>query len=167
MLARLIATNSMIATASRPRFTLDSDILVYSVDSAAGARHELAIQIALHAVRADCWLTLQALGEFYSVATRKNKMPRHEAAAQVNDWLSSYPTVAASAANVRAALSLASAGRASYWDALLIVTAADAGCGLVLTEDLADGAIFGSTTIHNPFTSFGGLTERTQDLLNL
>jgi predicted nucleic acid-binding protein len=155
----------MIAATGEPRFTLDSNILVYSVDSAAGARHELAARIALRAVRLDCWLTLQALGEFYSVVTRKSMMPRREAAAQVNDWVLSFPVIAASVSAVQSALLLAADGRASYWDALLVATAAEAGCSVVLTEGMADGTRLAGAEIHNPFVQSGGLTERVRALL--
>ena len=59
------------------------------------------------------------------------------------------------------------AGRASYWDALLVATAAEAGCRLILTEDLADGTTLGGVTIHNPFTAGGRLTRHAQLLLGL
>jgi predicted nucleic acid-binding protein len=167
MPARSTATRFMIAATGEHRFTLDSNILVYSVASAAGARHELAAQIALRAVRLDCWLTLQALGEFYSVVTRKSMMPRREAAAQVNDWLLSFPVTTASAGAVQAALLLAAEGRASYWDGLLVTTAKEAGCHLALSEDMADGSVLGGVQIHNPFARSGGLTERTRTLLGL
>ena len=115
----------------------------------------------------DCWLTLQALSEFYAVVTRKRLMPAAEAAAQVNDWLSFFPAVAVSANAVRAALADAVAGRASYWDALLVATAAEAGCAVILTEDMADGAVLGGVEIHNPFDPGGGLTARARRLLGL
>lgn len=116
----------MRSAAASPRFTLDANLLVYSVDLDAGARHQLALCIVDKAPEADCWLTLQSLSEFYAVVTRKRIMPAAEAAAQVNDWLSFFPLVAASANAVRAALTDAVAGHASYWDALLVATAAEA-----------------------------------------
>jgi len=36
------------------RFTLDTNLLVYTIDSAAGARHDAAGQIVQPAVRLDC-----------------------------------------------------------------------------------------------------------------
>ena len=65
---------------------------------------------------------------------------------------------------MRTALVLAGAGRASYWDALLIATAAEAGCKSILTEDLADGAALHGVRIINPF---GGpqLTSNARALL--
>lgn len=157
----------MARSAASQRFTLDSNLLVYSVDRTAGARHPLAMQIALAATACDCWLTLQAISEFYAVTTRKGIVAPTLAAARANDWLIAFPHRALSASAVRAALSDAANGRASYWDALLVATAAEAGCTLILTEDLQDGATLGGVEIHNPFDPAGGLTARARELLGL
>ena len=152
-------------SAEGARFTLDTNLLVYSIDNAAGARHRLAREIVDRAVECECWLTLQALGEFYVAATRKGMAPPAEAAAQAADWLELFPTVTASPAALRAALAEATAGRASYWDALLVATAAEAGCTIVLTEDMSDGSILSGVRVHNPFAPSGGLTETARRLL--
>jgi len=154
-------------SAERARFTLDTNLLVYSIDNVAGAQHRLAREIVDRAVECECWLTLQALGEFYVAATRKGIMPRFEAAAQAGDWLELFPTVTASPAAVRAALTEAAAGRASYWDALLVATAAEAGCTIVLTENMSDGSVLGGVRVHNPFAPSGELTDRARGLLGL
>jgi predicted nucleic acid-binding protein len=148
------------------RLTLDTNLLVYAIDSASGLKHEAAKEIVLRAARRDCLLTLQAISEFYAAVTRKGRMAPIDAAAQAVDWLSLFPSVAASASAVRTALGEATAGRASYWDALLVATAAEAGCVVILTEDLADGTSLAGVEIHNPFAAAGGLTERTLLLLD-
>lgn len=145
------------------RFTLDTNLLVYSIDNKAGERHRLAREIVDRAVDSECWLTLQALGEFYVAATRKGITPPAEAAAQITDWLQLFPTVAA----VNVASALAAAGRASYWDALLVATAAEADCDIVLTEDMADGSALSGVRIHHPFGASGELTGLTRRLLGL
>lgn len=38
---------------------------------------------------------------------------------------------------------------------------------MILTEDMADGAILGGVEIHNPFDPGGGLTARARRLLGL
>src|SRR5690348_3360470 len=126
-----MARNSVVD----PRFALDANLLVYAVDGDAGARHELASQIVLASVRLDCWLTSQSVSEFYAAVVRKRIIPAALAAARAEDWLTAYPNVAASGNAVRLALADAVAGRASYWDALMIATVAEAGCTLILTED--------------------------------
>jgi predicted nucleic acid-binding protein len=136
---------------SAERFTLDTNVLIYSIDSQAGARQRIARSVISLAVHGDCWLTLQAVSEFYAAATRKGHMPVAEAAAQAGDWLSMFTCVASSPSAVRSALASASAGRAAYWDALLIATAAEGGCTAILTEDLADGAVVGGVRVVNPF----------------
>ena len=112
---------------SGERFTLDTNILVYRVDGRAGWKQQVADRIIELAVLADCWLTLQSLSEFYSAATRKGLMLPERAAETARIWLDLFPTATASEASVRTALAAASAGRASYWDALLVATAAEAG----------------------------------------
>jgi len=149
------------------RFTLDTNLLVYSVDHAAGEKHGLALGIVDRAVDVECWLTLQSVSEFYSAVTRKAIMPPSRAAALAGSWLALFQCAVVSPSAVRTALADAVAGRASYWDALLVATAAEARCRVILTEGLADGTTLGGVAIHNPFAAGGGLTERTRHLLGL
>lgn len=149
------------------RFTIDTNLLVYSVDTTAGPRHQAAIEIVDRATECDCCLTLQALSEFYVVVTRKAMVRPAEAAAQALDWLAAFRCTAASGTAVQTALSEAVSGRASYWDALLVATAREAGCAVMLTEDLADGTNFGGVQIHNPFSPTGGLTPLARRLLGM
>ena len=132
-------------------FTLDTNILVYSVDRKAGLRHDMAKRIMNGAALAPCCLTLQAISEFYAVTTRKGMMPPADAASVAESMIDLYRTATVSATAVRAALAIAAAGRASYWDALLVITAAEAGCTTILTEDLADGSILHGVRVINPF----------------
>src|SRR5258708_4080002 len=163
-----ISVRRMIqSVGARPRFTLDTNLLVYSVDNTATTKQPLAAQIVLSAARLDCWLTLQSVSEFYAAVTRKRIIPVPVAAARANDWLTAFRCAAVSATCIRAALADAAAARASYWDALLVATAAEAGCTLILTEDLADGTTLGGVAIHNPFAAAGGLTDQARGLLGL
>jgi predicted nucleic acid-binding protein len=132
-------------------FTLDTNILVYSVDLSGGSLHEVAKQIMLRSALGACCLTLQSVSEFYAVVTREGMMRPHEAAPVAQAMIELFRTCAASAGAVSAALRLASSGHASYWDALLLHTAAEAGCTAILTEDLADGTVAAGLRIINPF----------------
>jgi predicted nucleic acid-binding protein len=140
---------------SAERFSLDTNVLVYAVDRAEPVKQSLAANLILRAARCDCVLTLQALSEFFSAVTRKQKMARDAAAAQVEDWLQIFPTLAVTPATLRAALHHVRAGRAAYWDALLVETAAEGGCAVLLSEDMTDGAVMGGLTIRKPFDSAG------------
>jgi predicted nucleic acid-binding protein len=148
------------------RLTLDTNILVYAVDRQAGARHALASRIIDHAVNADCWLTLQSISEFYASVTRKRLVSTAGARDQALDWLVMFNTVAASPGAVRTAVGIAVSGRASYWDALLVVTAAEAGCTAILTEDLANHGSLAGVRIINPFAG-AALSPEAEALLTL
>jgi predicted nucleic acid-binding protein len=82
------------------------------------------------------------------------------------DLMMAFRCLAVSERAIRAALPHAVGGRASYWDALLVATAAEAGCRLILTEDMADGTFLCDVEIHNPFTT-NGMTDLTRELLDL
>lgn len=152
--------------ASAEPFTLDANVLVYAVDAGAGLRHAVACAIINHAMERDCRLGLQAVSEFFAVTARKRLMPKSEAADQARDWLAMFPVFAAGAGAVRTALAAATSGRASYWDALLIASAAEAGCAAVITEDMADGTQLFGLRIVNPFGP-DGLTESARALLDV
>jgi predicted nucleic acid-binding protein len=151
---------------SGERFTLDTNILVYSVDGEAGRRHGLAAEIIEAAARCDCWITLQAVSEFYAVVSRKRLIPRPRAAMLANSWLDLFPTAVASEDTVRIAIDSATAGQISYWDALLIATAAAAGCTAVVTEDLTDGGIVNGVRVVHPFAA-AELPTQVRSLLGL
>ncbi len=104
-----------------------------------------------HAAKSACCLTLQAMSEFYAVTTRKGMLRPVEAVPIAEAMMELFTTAMASTSAVRAALKMAAAGQASYWDALLVVTAAEAGCTAILTEDLADGTTLAGVRIVNPF----------------
>jgi predicted nucleic acid-binding protein len=147
-------------------FTLDTNILIHSVDLKSDRRHETAKTIVLRSGFRPCFLTLQAISEFYAAVTRKRIVQRSEANRVANDLVDLFRTVPASAAAVRVALAAASSGHASYWDALLVATAAEAGCTTILTEDLADRSRLLGVRILNPFAG-GALAPDAAALLAL
>jgi predicted nucleic acid-binding protein len=133
------------------KFSLDTNVLVYAADRAAGEHHERALQILDMAVRRKCVLTLQVLAEFFYVTTRKRMVARAEAAAQLRDWTTAFPTISADSTALWTALEFVVDGRFGWWDALLLVTAERHGCEIVLSEDMQDGARFRALTILDPF----------------
>jgi predicted nucleic acid-binding protein len=145
------------------RITLDSNLLVYAADNTAGARNKLAAQLVIECARTDCVLSVQALCEFFHAVTRKGKLARTIAANQVRDWMSTYPVIAPSGASLSAALDLNLDGKFGFWDGLLVATAEQAGCTLLLSEDMHDGARFRRLRVRNPFAG----SELAQDIRSL
>ena len=77
------------------RFSIDTNILLYSIDKDAGTRHEKAQELVDALADEDCVLTLQALAELFHAVTRKDKMSADEAAAMVHDWMELFPVTVA------------------------------------------------------------------------
>ena len=133
------------------RVFVDTNIWVYAVDRSEPVKRERA-RAAL-APRQDAHITVssQVLTEFYTVVTRKLASPLSIGqAAQMVDRLSQLPVVSVDADLVLRAIQGSRTWGISLWDALIIGAAEVAGCDVVLSEDLADGATYGSVRVSNP-----------------
>lgn len=133
------------------RFSIDTNILVYSIDKDAGTRHEQSRTLVDALVDRDCVLTLQALAEFFHAVTRKNKMPVAEAAAMVHDWMELFPVAIADGRTLSQAIQLKNEHDFAFWDAMLVQAARAAGVTRLLTEDMQDGRTLGALRLENPF----------------
>lgn len=95
---------------------------------------------------------VQVLNEFTSVARRKLGWPWDQveaALAVINELLGpARPLTAAIHAN---AVVLARDHVLSFYDALIVAAALEAGCRSLITEDMQHGRKFGALTIENPF----------------
>ena len=133
-----------------PRF-LDTNVLVYLFDSDAPEKQSRAREV-LREERDRLVVSVQVLGEFYVTVTRKLAVPLTvEAAARAVDALCELQVQALHPDLVRSAVRRSRLSRLSYWDALMVETALDAGAGVLLTEDLQDGQVIDSLRIVNPF----------------
>jgi predicted nucleic acid-binding protein len=148
------------------RFSLDANVLVYALDTADAARHRRAVDIVAAAIGRHCILALQTLAEFYHAAARKRIAPARDVARKVEEMATVFPIVVADPAALRRALPLAAAARNSIWDALLLATLEQAGCTLLLSEDMGDGAKFGRLTVLNPFRG-AAIPKRAAEALGL
>jgi predicted nucleic acid-binding protein len=64
-----------------------------------------------------------------------------------------FDLVTASVDALKAALSLRTLHQLSFWDALILQAARDAGCAVLLSEDLAAGATLAGVRIVDPFAA--------------
>jgi predicted nucleic acid-binding protein len=146
--------------------TADTNIFVYTVDSRDSLKQETAQRVAAALKGFGYRLPLQVVGEFQNVATRKLKMPHALAASLASSILTGFSTFPATRSAARAALTEMGASRLSYWDALMLVSAAEAGCTAMLSEDMQDGRTIFGVQIVNPFGA-EGVSPRAAELLQL
>ena len=138
---------------SAPVF-VDTNVLVYARDLREKAKQPVAAQWIAQLWRDRTGRTsTQVLSEFYVTVTRKLKpgMPAAQAWDEVNAFLSWHPQ-AVDAALLQRAYQIEQRYRLSWWDSAVVGAAQLQDCALLLTEDLQDGAVFGSVTVRSPFT---------------
>lgn len=140
-------------TAPGPLVFVDTNVLVYAHDSAAGERGETARKLLrrLWDERTGA-LSTQVLQEFYAVATRKLKPPmtKLEARQIVADY-SIWCVVDTDPLLIVSASKLDEEHSVGFWDALIIEAAIRAGAETLVSEDLQDGRRFGTLSVRNPF----------------
>jgi predicted nucleic acid-binding protein len=90
------------------------------------------------------------LSEFYVAATKKLAMKSEEAEAVIQD-LGGWTIHRPSHADLLLAARLHRRYQVAWWDALIIHSAIELGCGLLWTEDLQEGRRYGTVTVRNPF----------------
>jgi predicted nucleic acid-binding protein len=96
-------------------------------------------------------LPVQTLGELFNVLVRKAKRRPVRARAAVLSWRDAYTVAETSDAVMAGATELAAAHGLSIWDSVVLSASAEAGCRLLLSEDLQDGFTWRGATVVNPF----------------
>lgn len=138
------------------RAFVDTNIWVYTVDAADAARRRLALEVVGPHSDYELVLSTQVLAEFYAVVTRKLPQPLAPAAARaIATQMATFAVVSVDAPLVLSAIEASVAWGISVWDALIVRAAEIAGCGILLSEDLADGAAYGSVRVVNPLRDAG------------
>jgi predicted nucleic acid-binding protein len=92
----------------------------------------------------------QVLGECFNVLCRSGR-GREEAMNTVTRFAGRYPVVGGGYSTMTEALSLAVQHNLQIWDALILASASEAGCSILLSEDMQDGFCWRGVTIINPF----------------
>jgi predicted nucleic acid-binding protein len=138
---------------SAERVFIDTNVLYYSCDRFGGGKRERA-RVRLDALwEADAGaLSLQVLQEFFYNCVGKLAEPNALAVARealnlYRPWLRQPTTID----TVMRATQLMELARLSFWDALIVASAAEAGAGTLLTEGLTHGQIIAGVRIENPF----------------
>jgi predicted nucleic acid-binding protein len=136
------------------RYFVDTNVLMYAHDSAAGVRHDRAKALieTLWRERSGV-LSTQVLQEFAVNLRRKTVRPVDTKKVReiVKDYLS-WRVVVNDGESILAALDIEERYRISFWDALVIQSAQVAEAEILYSEDLSDGQLYGSVRVVNPLT---------------
>jgi predicted nucleic acid-binding protein len=95
-------------------------------------------------------LSLQVLQEYLVTVTRKYGVDPGVARRKI-ELFAALDVVEPALNDVLAAIDLHRIRNLSYWDALIVHTAKQAGCRIVLSEDMQHGQVIDGVRIVNPF----------------
>jgi predicted nucleic acid-binding protein len=134
---------------------LDTNFLAYlaGVDRSETDKGKIANSrklIAQLAGQVEFIITAQALGELFVVLTRAGTS-REEAQSLIKTFSDGMVRVGTTAEIFDKALALSVDHKLQIWDSLIMTASAEAGCTVLLSEDMHHGFRMGSITIINPF----------------
>lgn len=132
---------------------VDTNIVIYAYDIHAGVKHNQA-----KALMENLWhteagrLSIQVLQEFYVNVTRKIAEPLDiPTATQVISDLSQWKIHSPNAQDVLHAIRIQQQYQISFWDALIVCSAASLNCTVLWSEDLNPGQRYEGMLVQNPF----------------
>jgi predicted nucleic acid-binding protein len=132
---------------------LDTNVLVYAqgLHSEAEPKRQRIVDI-IGAVPASSFVVpVQVLGELFNVLMRKARRGAGEARLVVRAWQDMFTVIPTTETIVSRGMDLANDHQLAIWDAVILAAASEAGCRLLLSEDMHDGFTWGGVTIVNPF----------------
>jgi predicted nucleic acid-binding protein len=137
---------------ANPRF-VDTNVILYAYDVTAGDKHSRARALLqeLWETRDGC-ISTQVLQEFYVNATRKIAKPldvgtAKEVIADMAHWHTHTPAVD----DILGAIDIQQHTGISFWDAMVVRSAAELGCQVLYSEDLNHGQSYCGVRVENPF----------------
>ena len=138
---------------SAERF-LDSNVLVYQLDTRDRRKHRIAEAIVAEAIATEnACISYQVVQECLNTVLRKAEVRLDGAQASV--WLDVVlaPLMKVSSSNdlCRRAVEIREQTRFGFYDSMIVAAAIQAGCSVLLSEDLQHGRRVGDLRIENPF----------------
>jgi predicted nucleic acid-binding protein len=131
---------------------VDTNVLAYA-EGINGEPRQVAARAVLERLPDTAIIPVQALGELYNVLTRRAGWTADRARAAVLGWRDSWAVAPTTEPVMLSAIDLAADHRLSIWDSVMVSVASEAGCRLLLSEDLQDGFSWGGVTVANPFAA--------------
>jgi predicted nucleic acid-binding protein len=136
-----------------PLVFVDTNVLLYAIDDREPDKRDRS-RLWL----AACWsrhcgrLSTQVLNEFYWNVRRRfsSALAGGDARAEVRRYQSWQPWMI-DHATVESAWAVEARHRLAYWDALVVASAQQQGCTILLTEDLQHGQSIDGVRIVSPF----------------
>lgn len=131
---------------------VDTNVLVYAAGRGTDDPKGVVARTVLGRVHADLVLSTQVIQETYVNLVKRVGYSPSEARGFLTG-LEVFPLQLVTRATIYRGIEISERYRLSFWDSVLLATADEAGCRVLLTEDLQDGLKVGGVTVRNPFAA--------------
>lgn len=135
------------------RVALDTNMIVYALGVNDSERQAKANYVIDSLPANDIVLPAQVLAELFQVLAVKARLTRLESAQVTIHWASRYEVQGTSANATLQSLGVAAFRRVTIWDAIVLASAAEARCQILLSEDMHHGFEWSGVTVVNPFAT--------------
>jgi predicted nucleic acid-binding protein len=133
------------------RSFFDTNILIYADDKSAPAKQKRALDlVATHRRAGTGVVSTQVLQEYFVTVTRKLGVDARVARRKV-ELLAEFDVAAPGVVDILGAIDLHRLHGFSFWDSLILRSAMQSGCTVLLTEDLQESREVDGVSIVNPF----------------
>lgn len=132
---------------------LDTNFLAYAEGINEASKRDAALWLIARLPPDGAVIPAQVLGELFNVLSRKAGYSPSVARDRLLNWTDAFPVLETSQEAILAAANLAADHHLGIWDAIILCTAARAGCRLLLSEDLQNGFTWSGVTVVNPFAT--------------
>lgn len=129
---------------------LDTNLLAYAEGVNDEERRLRAMDVLGRLPPGGAIVPVQVLGELFRLLTGKAKRTAAQARSAILSWRDAFPTQDSDGAALLSAMDLVADHHLSFWDALILAAAAEAGCRLLLSEDMQEGFTWRGVTVVNP-----------------
>lgn len=134
------------------RVAIDTNVLAYAEGINSAERRDAALALIRQLPQQAAVIPVQVLGELFNVLVRKGGRSRSQARDALLSWRDTFPTAETSPETMLMAADLSTDHQLGIWDAVILSAATQAGCRLLLSEDLHEGFTWGGVTVVNPFS---------------
>jgi|ERR1043166_9143641 len=136
------------------KFFLDTNIFVYTFDSAAPGKQEISRQLVSNAINSRHGvISYQVVQEFYNVVFTRfpGTMSHAEGYLYFGNVFRPLFSVSFSPALLFQAIRIRELYGLSWHDSLIVSAALEVDCEILYSEDFQHGQKFGELTVRNPF----------------
>ena len=130
---------------------IDTNILIYAEGFGDDQRVGAATSLIERLHKSETGLSVQVCGEVMAALVRKFRCSADEATSRLNGWRDVFETHSLTVEGFDAVLGLVRDHKFQMFDAMILSSAAEAGCKAMLSEDMHSGFKRRGVTKVNPF----------------